>query len=130
KVTAHLANKPVIQHIVDFMKTLSIETIMVVVGHEKKSVMSVLAEQDIIFVEQTSPNGTADAVTVAMREIPEDVSDVLVVYGDDALLYSPKNMPTIKKFLDLHNQSANAMTLLTIDRENPSGLGRIIRDEH
>ena len=128
KVTVQLANKPMIKHIVDFMNGLSIDTIVVVVGFAKESVFEVLHDSSVIYAEQKEQLGTGHAVSVALDELPADVSDVLVVYGDDAVLYAEKHLPTIKKLFETHDSSDAVLTLLTVEQENPFGLGRIVRD--
>lgn len=130
KVTVNLANKPMIKHIVEFMNKLSIDTIVVVVGFAKESVMEVLRDHAIIYAEQIEQLGTGHAVNVALEELPSDVTDVLVVYGDDAVLYAEKNIPTIQKLFHVHASSHAAVSFLSVDQENPFGLGRVIRDEN
>src|SRR5882672_6548082 len=53
KVTLQLNNKPIITHIVHFMRQIFIETIVVVVGHAKESVIESLTEEHVLFAEQT-----------------------------------------------------------------------------
>jgi bifunctional UDP-N-acetylglucosamine pyrophosphorylase/glucosamine-1-phosphate N-acetyltransferase len=127
KVTLHIAQKPIIVHIVDFINNLKIETIVVVIGHYKESVIESLKEKNIIYAEQKEVLGSAHAVMTALTSLPKDITDVMVVYGDDAVLYSNKNKSIISKALDLHQNNHNAITLLTITIDNPFGLGRIVR---
>jgi bifunctional UDP-N-acetylglucosamine pyrophosphorylase/glucosamine-1-phosphate N-acetyltransferase len=130
KVTAHLAKKPMIQHIVDFMRKISIETIVVVVGHHKETVIDSLAGQNIIFAQQKELLGTGDAVSSAIEVLPKDITDVVVVYGDDAVLYSDKNVSLVNKLFEVHNRTENVMTFLTIEQDNPFALGRIVRGDN
>ena len=129
KVTLHLAERPMIHHIVTFMKRLAIETITVVVGYQKDTVKAALQDHEILFVEQKELLGTGHAVQVALEVLPNDVTDVIVVYGDDAVLYAEKNVPIIQKLFNVHQQTQDAMTFLTIEQENPFALGRIVRDD-
>ncbi|MBI5122960.1 NTP transferase domain-containing protein [Candidatus Roizmanbacteria bacterium] len=129
KVTLQLADKPIIRHIVDFMKHIAIRTIVVVVGYHKESVIKSLEDQKVIFAEQKELLGTGNALVYALEELPEDITDVLVVYGDDAVLYSEENASIIQKLIKNHNQDNNAISFLTIEQENPSGLGRIVREK-
>lgn len=129
KVTVHLGKRPIISHIVDFMKAVSIKTILMVVGFHKESVMESLKDEEILFVEQKEQLGTGDAVACAVKELPEDITDVLVAYGDDAVLYTKKNTDVVEKLLDTHKNDRNAVTFLTIEQDNPFGLGRILRDD-
>ncbi len=128
KVTVPLADKPMIKHIVEFMNNLSIDTVVVVVGFAKQSVVDVLHGHNVIFAEQTEQLGTGHAVSIGLEDLPEDITDVMVVYGDDAVLYAEKHVPTIKKLFEIHDTTQAAITFLTIDVENPFGLGRIVRD--
>lgn len=129
KVTAHLAKRPLIVHIVEFMEVLGLNTILTVVGYHKESVQESLKNHTISFVEQKEQLGTGHAVECAIKELPEHITDVLVAYGDDAVLYSQKNLGVVKKIFALHKEKHNAITFLTIEQDNPFGLGRIVRDE-
>jgi len=128
KVTMQLNNKPIIAHIVHFMQSMAIETIVVVVGHAKESVMQTLEKDNVIFAEQTERLGTGHAVQVAIDALPQDVTDVFVVYGDDAVFYNNKHIPVMKELFEKQLSSDAAFTFLTIEQADPSGLGRIVRD--
>ncbi|HEX7042573.1 MAG TPA: sugar phosphate nucleotidyltransferase, partial [Patescibacteria group bacterium] len=66
------------------------------------------------------------ATLSGLSKLPIDVKNVLVMYGDDFSYPKEKIHQLITKHLD-----DNAMlTLLTINKDNPYGLGRIIRDEN
>lgn len=131
KVTMALAEKPIILRIVHFMEKLGIEDIVVVVGHAKESVMEVLKdEKHVIYAEQKELLGTGHAALIALDKIPADVTDVIIVYGDDAVIYIEEHLPIIGKLFETHYASQAAFTFLTINKENPFGLGRIVRDEN
>lgn len=129
KVTMPLNNKPIISHIVHFMKRMTIDTIVVVVGHAKESVMETLQKEHVLFAEQTERLGTGHALQVGVSALPEDVTDVLVVYGDDAVFYNSKHMPVMEELFKEQLSSDAVFTFLTIEQEDPSGLGRIVRDK-
>jgi bifunctional UDP-N-acetylglucosamine pyrophosphorylase / glucosamine-1-phosphate N-acetyltransferase len=128
KVTLPLANKPIILHIVHFMKKLAIETIVIVVGFAKDSVMEVLSGEKVIFAEQKERLGTGHAVERALEVLPHDITDVLVVYGDDAVFYIDNHLPIIDNLFTKHFSSGTGCSLLTITLDDPKGMGRIIRD--
>lgn len=129
KVTLQLNNKPIIAHIVHFMKRMSIDETVVVVGHAKESVMQTLEREHVIFAEQTERLGTGHALQVGVDAVPEGVTDVLVVYGDDAVFYNDKHVPTMRELFREQLSSNAAFTFLTIEQDNPAGLGRIVRDD-
>ena len=81
KVTVALADKPMIQHIVDFMRRVQIDTIVIVVGFAKSSVMRALSGQNILFAEQKKRLGTGHALKCALKELPSHITDVLIVTG-------------------------------------------------
>jgi len=129
KVTLLLGDKPIIRHIVDFMKKIGITTIVTVVGHEKESVKQLLSGQGVLFAEQAEQLGTGHAVQISLDVLPEEITDVLVVYGDDAVLYNDKQSHFVKELFSKHQETQASMTFLTIEQTNPVGLGRIVRDE-
>lgn len=130
KVTMHLVDKPIISHIVHFMKKMLIKDIIVVIGHAKESVMQTLEKENVLFAEQTERLGTGHALQVGVNVVPDDVTDVFVVYGDDAVFYNDKHTPIMKQLFQEQLSSDAAFTFLTIEQENPAGLGRIVRDDN
>ena len=124
KVTATLGNKQMILHTFDRLKQLNISPVIVVVGFAKESVMRILGN-GAIFAQQTKRLGTAHAVMVALKKLPEDVGTVLVLNGDDSAFYTKE---TIENLVRSHLKENAALSLLTISVENPAGLGRVIRN--
>lgn len=129
KVASLLHNKPMIRHIVEFMERLGVGQTVVVVGFAKESVMDALDGMKITYAEQTDQLGTGHAVEVALKELNPDITDVIVVYGDDAVLYNKNNAHIISDLIASHQANHNSLTFLTIEQDNPYALGRIVRDE-
>lgn len=127
KVTLPLGDKPMIVHTYLLLKKIGIKEIIIVVGFAKDSVKALFKDKNLIFSEQKKRLGTAHAVVTAMKNLPKNVEDVLVLNGDDSALYSPE---IIKKVIDKHEKSDASFTFLTIDMDNPTGLGRIVRDDN
>ena len=130
KVASLLKNKPMIQHIVEFMERLGVSQTVVVVGFAKESVMEALSGFNVTFSEQTEQLGTGHAVEVALASLKPEITDVIVVYGDDAVLYNRNNTKVITDLIAEHMAQQNSITFLTIEQENPFALGRIVRDEN
>ena len=122
KVTLDLAKKPIIVHIVHFMKSVGIKDIVVVVGFAKESVMEVLKDESVLFAEQTELLGTGHAAQMALDVIPRDVTDVFVVYGDDAVFYRDEHRGIMQRLFREHLSSDAAFTFLTIEQDDPTGL--------
>ena len=83
-------------------------------------------KNSVIYAEQTKRLGTAHAVMAAESKIPKAIEDLLVVMGDDSAFYDPK---TIIDLVELHRQKSPSITMLTVQKKDPKGLGRILRDE-
>ena len=126
KVALNLADKPMILHTVHLLKKIQIKFLIVVVGFAKQSVMNLL-DGGIIYAEQKKRLGTAHAVACALKKIPMEIKDVLVLNGDDSAFYDEK---TIKNLVRVHFNSNASLTLLTIKKQDPFGLGRIIRNKN
>ena len=125
KVLSKLGDKQMIIHTVDWLEKLKLKLIIVVVGFAKKSVMDALGNR-VAYAVQRKRLGTAHALMCALKKIPGEITDVLILQGDDSALYKEQ---TIRKLIDIHLSSNVVLTFLTIDVDNPSGLGRVVRDK-
>jgi len=125
KVTLKIADKPIILHAVHLLKNLSLQTIIVVVGFAKTSVEKALSGEQVLYTEQKKRLGTAHAVMCAMKKLPENITDVLIIQGDDSAFYTRE---TMEKLVDKHLSSDSSITFLTIELDIPIGLGRVVRD--
>ncbi len=124
KVAMPLADKPMIVHTIELLEKLQIKNIVVVVGFAKVSVMNILG-QKVQFAEQKKRLGTAHAVLVGLRQMAKDAEDIIVLNGDDSAFYK---RDLIEKLIKKHLSSNAGLTFLTIEKDNPTGLGRIVRD--
>ena len=125
KVTFPLGNRPMILHAVKLLEAIEIRTIIVVVGFAKKSVIDVLKDTSVIFAEQRKRLGTAHACSRALLKLPRNITDVLVLQGDDSAFYKPE---ILKKLIENHVSSQATLTFLTLALDKPFGLGRVVRD--
>lgn len=125
KVVLPIKGKPMILYSVELLESCKIAPIIVVVGFAKESVREILGSR-VIFAEQIQQQGSADAVSCGLSEMPDDKAYAIVMNGDDSAFY---NQQTLQTLIDTHITSGNVLTLLTLEVENPFGLGRILRDE-
>lgn len=125
KVTLKLGGKPIVQRIIEAIKNAGIKDIVVVVGFAKQSVIKLLSP-DIIVAQQEEPQGTGHAVKVALPKIPPANKNILVVYGDDGLWFTPD---ILNNLYQKHIQSRADITFCTAIIDNPTGLGRVIRED-
>lgn len=120
KVLHPVAGKPMLQHVIDAARQFGDARIHAVIGHGADQVREAIANEDILWVLQTQQLGTGHAVQQALPNLQAD-SSVLVLYGDVPLV----NISTLKQLVMLVEE--NTMALLTVEMENPSGYGRIVR---
>jgi bifunctional UDP-N-acetylglucosamine pyrophosphorylase/glucosamine-1-phosphate N-acetyltransferase len=124
KVALHLGDKPMIMHTVELLEELNIDEIIVVVGFAKNSVTDILGDR-VSIAEQSKRLGTAHAVYRALPLV-KNSEDILVLNGDDSAFYSKE---VIEKLVQKHKVDDSEFTFLTIDTDNPHGLGRVVRDK-
>lgn len=128
KVLHQVGGKPMLAHVIEAARELGSEQIHVVVGFESQQITeycaSAFADTPLTFVEQTQQLGTGHAVQQAIPQMQNTPDDevVLILYGDVPLIQSH----TLKMLIDSTNE--NTVSLLTAVTEDPTGLGRIIRD--
>jgi bifunctional UDP-N-acetylglucosamine pyrophosphorylase/glucosamine-1-phosphate N-acetyltransferase len=128
KVLHELGGAPLIAHVVRAAEALQPRTILVVVGHQAEEVEhAVLAEVGELasFAVQAKQRGTGDAVESARSELEHSDSLVLVLSGDVPLI----KIETLRKFIEHHQKAGADCSILSVRLENPTGYGRIIRDE-
>lgn len=125
KVVFLLADKPMILHTIHILQKLNLNAIVVVVGFAKHSVMKVLEGTGVLYAEQRKRLGTGHAALVGLKKLPEEITDVLVFYGDDSAFYNPA---ILQNLIDTHVKHDSDVTFLTISVDNPTGLGRVLRN--
>jgi len=123
KVLHTLANKPFVQHVIDTSLKLSASKVVLVVGHGAEHVRSALGNDALEYVEQKEQLGTGHAVAQALPAV-NDESPVLILYGDVPLI----SETTLSLLLE--GVSESSMALLTFTLDDPTGYGRIVRDNN
>ncbi len=122
KVLHPIAGKPMVMHVIDACKVLSPSQITLVVGHGAEHVRARLGDQTLEYVEQETQKGTGHAVQMGLSGFSPEQT-VLILYGDVPLIATE----TLSEMLNLVD--ANSMGLLTVVLDDPTGYGRIVRDE-
>ena len=120
KVLHRVAERPMVQHVIDAASSLGADKTVLVIGHGAEQVRSTVTS-DVEYVEQTEQLGTGHAVQQALPLLnPDDT--VLIGYGD-----VPLTKPsTFKQLID--DVTDSNIALLTVFLEDPTGYGRILRD--
>jgi bifunctional UDP-N-acetylglucosamine pyrophosphorylase/glucosamine-1-phosphate N-acetyltransferase len=128
KVMHTIGGRSLVGHALAAARGTDPERVVVVVGSGRELVTAHLAEIDpaAVPVVQEPRNGTGHAVRIALGEAAPDVTGtVLVVCGDVPLLRAE----TLQALLDRHHGEGNACTVLTAIVPDPTGYGRMVRDD-
>jgi bifunctional UDP-N-acetylglucosamine pyrophosphorylase/glucosamine-1-phosphate N-acetyltransferase len=120
KVLHALAGKPLVQHVLDCASALQPQQVCVVYGHGGDAVPQAMQQYGAKFVIQEPQLGTGHAVQQAMPHLKDD-SRTLILYGDVPL--------TQHSTLHQMQQAGEGLVLLTVNLDNPTGYGRIVRDK-
>lgn len=126
KVLHKICDTPMLQYVLDRINELAPRKVIVVVGKHFKEIRDALKRGDSIsFIQQRKPKGTGDALLKTNRALKGFRGTVLVINGDTPLI----RHETLKRFLNLHKQKMNVISVLSFAAQNPSSYGRILRDQ-
>jgi UDP-N-acetylglucosamine diphosphorylase/glucosamine-1-phosphate N-acetyltransferase len=128
KVLHELGGRPLIAHVVRAAQSLDPQKIIVVVGHQAEEVeKATVAEVGELaaFALQAQQRGTGDAVESARSLLENSDSLLLLLSGDVPLIRAE----TLRKLIEHHRATGAACTILGVRLENPTGYGRIVRDD-
>ncbi|HSS20068.1 MAG TPA: bifunctional UDP-N-acetylglucosamine diphosphorylase/glucosamine-1-phosphate N-acetyltransferase GlmU [Pyrinomonadaceae bacterium] len=129
KVLHELGGLPLISYVCRTAESLGPKQICVIVGHQAPGVEA--AVQTAVgpaatFATQTQQRGTGDAVMAAQSQLENSDSVVLVLSGDVPLIREV----TLRGLLEQHLDSKAACSILSVRLENPTGYGRMVRDDN
>ncbi len=122
KVLQPLAGRPLLGHVLACAHELGADDVCVVYGHGGEAVPGAFPDEPVRWCLQAEQLGTGHAVQQAMPGTPDD-NMVLVLYGDVPLLTSA----TLRRLLNVTN--VDEMSVLTVDLDDPTGYGRILRKD-
>jgi bifunctional UDP-N-acetylglucosamine pyrophosphorylase / glucosamine-1-phosphate N-acetyltransferase len=129
KVLHELSGVPLIGHVLATAQALEPDHVAVVVRHQRDEVAEALTEfaPEALIVDQDEIPGTGRALEVALKALPTAFTgDVVVISGDVPLLDSD----TLRAVIAHHRDQAAVATLITTMLEDPTGYGRVVRDDH
>jgi bifunctional UDP-N-acetylglucosamine pyrophosphorylase / glucosamine-1-phosphate N-acetyltransferase len=127
KVLFPVLGRPMIHYVIDALEAAEVDHILVVVGYRADDVQrEFTGRQRISFALQAEQLGTGHAVMMCRDQIASHEGPVLIVAGD-----SPMMQPTsIQALFAEFDRSRPACILGTGYKENPAGLGRVVRDSN
>ncbi len=121
KVLHQVCGRPMVLHVIDAARAVGAERIVVVLGHGHEQVRPYLPP-DCVVALQEQQLGTGHAVLAAAARILP--GPMLVLPGDTPLVTGE----ALAALVNDHNLTKAAATVLTMELEDPTGYGRIVRD--
>ena len=121
KVLHPIAGKPMVKHVIDTAKQLGAHNIHLVYGHGGDLMQQRLANEPVNWVLQTEQLGTGHAMQQAAPFFADD-ENILMLYGDAPLI----TKATLEKLIAA--KPDKGIALLTVVLDNPTGYGRILRE--
>jgi bifunctional UDP-N-acetylglucosamine pyrophosphorylase/glucosamine-1-phosphate N-acetyltransferase len=126
KVLHQAGGKTLVEHVVDTALELTDPgSIYVVVGHQSDDVRNTLASRGVQFAGQPEQKGTGHAVLCCESVVRVRTGRVVVLYGDVPLLKAS----TLRRLIELQTSSAAAAAAISTILDEPTGYGRILRNE-
>ena len=125
KVLHEINNKPLIHHVIETSMSLSPEKIIAIIGYKKELVKQSIAKYSIDYAYQEKQKGTAHAIEQCLEQIQGTSGNTLVLSGDVPFI----SKETLDILVSTHNRNNSLASLISAKMENPSGYGRIVRDD-
>ncbi|HKR50277.1 MAG TPA: bifunctional UDP-N-acetylglucosamine diphosphorylase/glucosamine-1-phosphate N-acetyltransferase GlmU [Pseudonocardiaceae bacterium] len=132
KVLHPMAGRPLVEHAVRAAAGLAPKHLVVVIGHGRDAVhahlhtLATALGREVRAAVQAHQHGTGHAVCCALDVLPAGLSGtVLVSYGDVPLL----DTATLSGLITEHHRAGHAMTVLSAVVTDPTGYGRVLRDD-
>jgi len=125
KVLHPILGRPMLFYVIEAVRYLSPRRLFVVVGTGEEEVRKEFADFPLSFVTQKEQLGTAHALSILSSYLEDEEGELMVVNGDTPLLRGE----TLSAMLSFHRKEKNKATVLTTVLEDPTGYGRIIRND-
>lgn len=127
KILHPMGGRSLVGHALDAASSLNPEHLVAVVRHQRDRVVDHLLEHNpnLVIADQDEIPGTGRAVEQGLEAIGAVTGTVVVTYGDVPLL-TPE---TLTALVAEHQNSKNAVTVLSANVPDATGYGRIVRDD-
>ncbi|ETS93777.1 bifunctional UDP-N-acetylglucosamine diphosphorylase/glucosamine-1-phosphate N-acetyltransferase GlmU [Veillonella sp. AS16] len=124
KVLHKVGGKAMVERVLDTVQSMGTNRDVVVVGFGGDAVQNYLGDR-AEFVRQEEQNGTGHAVKQAQPVLGDYDGTIILLCGDTPLV----TKESLEALLQEHAKSGAAATILTAHMPDPTGYGRIIRNE-
>ena len=127
KVLHRVSGETLLNRIINTSKKLNPDKIFVVIGHKSDLVKeSLLKDNNVEIVLQEPQLGTGHAVQVLAKEINDFKGNLLILNGDVPLIRAK----SLKELLKLHSSRDADVSIITTEKENPFGYGRVFKKDN
>ncbi len=128
KPLAEVLGKPMLRWVVNSVRKAGIDKICIVKGFGKEYIDEFVETLDfeVETVFQAERLGTGHAVMQAKSFLAENKGNVVILNGDAPFM----DFETVKNSLEYHNAENNCATVISAKVADPTGYGRIVRDEN
>ena len=127
KVLHRVSGETLLNRIINTSKKLNPDKIFVVIGHKSDLVKeSLLKDNNVEMVLQEPQLGTGHAVQVLAKEINDFKGNLLILNGDVPLIRAK----SLKELLKLHSSRDADVSIITTEKENPFGYGRVFKKDN
>lgn len=124
KVLHEIDGVPMVRYVIRAVEAAGVERAVVVVGYKAERVREACVGEDVEFALQEEQLGTGHAVMQARPFLEGFDGTAVILAGDVPGLRAA----TLRRFIDEHESSGAAATVLTARLTDPTGYGRIVRD--
>jgi len=127
KVLHELGGRSLLGHALAAARAAEPDTVVVVVGHQRDQVSehALAFDADVRIAIQAEQRGTGHAVQMALQGLDDRHGTVVVTSGDVPLLAAE----TLTALVSDQSAGGHAVSLLSAELPDPSGYGRVLRDD-
>ena len=126
KVLHKVCGKEMLKHVIDSIRNSGIDDIDVIIGKGAELVKERTLDKKVSYSLQVEQLGTGHAVKCAQEFLNDKKGVVAIFTGDTPLI----KQSTIERLVSDHIKNNNAATILTANVDDPTGYGRIVRENN
>lgn len=126
KILHEICGKPMISYTLQNLRSAGVGEIVAVVSFRRNLVIPKIKGTVKFAIQKNPKGGTADAAKSGFSRVSGSAKIIVVINGDDSAFYAPA---TIKEIIKIHIDRERKLTFASLIKENPTGLGRVIRGE-
>lgn len=127
KVLRMICGRPMAAYTLQNLRKSGMADITLVVGFRRNLVLKRLGGAVKFAIQKNPKGGTADAAKAGFKMVSPTSKTLVVINGDDSAFYTPE---TIQKIISIHLERERKLTFVSLMKQDPTGLGRVVRGEN